>query len=95
LPKQVASGSGWSRIIHVKDEEENPRESTWIETAEDPPGCRSLLPSPTSSRWSTSGAGRHGRDSSNWSGSNIRFDLKSLTGSNAAGNTLTSGFSAR
>ena len=27
--------------------------------------------------------------------SNIRFDLKSLTGSNAAGTTLTSGFSAR
>ena len=26
---------------------------------------------------------------------NIRFDLKSLTGSNAAGSTLTSGFSAR
>jgi small ligand-binding sensory domain FIST len=25
----------------------------------------------------------------------IRFDLKSLTGSNAAGSTLTSGFSAR
>jgi len=34
LPKQVASGSGWSRIIHVQDEEESPRESTWIETAE-------------------------------------------------------------
>ena len=49
LSKQVASGSGWSRIIHVKDEEESLRKSTWIATAEDPPGCRSSLPSPTSS----------------------------------------------
>jgi hypothetical protein len=24
LSKQVASGSGWSRVIHVKDEEESP-----------------------------------------------------------------------
>src|SRR6516164_129830 len=47
LPKQVASGSGWSRIIHVQDEEESPRKSTWIATPEDPPGCRSSLPSPT------------------------------------------------
>lgn len=39
LSKQVASGSGWSRIIHVKDEEESLRKSTWIATAEDPPGC--------------------------------------------------------
>lgn len=46
----MASGSGWSRIIHLKEEEEESlRKSTWIATAEDPPGCRSSLPSPTSS----------------------------------------------
>jgi hypothetical protein len=78
LRKPMAGGSGLSRMIHVKGAEESPGNLDGYD-AEDPPGCRSSLPS----QLEVVDIQGHWRDPRNWSGT-IRFDLKSLTGSGAS-----------